>query len=40
MILRETAPGHELDPEQKKRASEALESLEAEIVTLKQGLVS
>ncbi len=36
VILRETAPSHELAPEQRAQAQRLLENLERQVATLKQ----
>jgi hypothetical protein len=39
MILRETAPSHELDPEQRAQAQRLLENLERQVSSLRQELL-
>ncbi|HVN74315.1 MAG TPA: hypothetical protein VMT44_06970 [Methanoregula sp.] len=39
MILRETAPSHTLDPEQRKAAERLLENLERQVASLKQEML-
>ncbi len=38
-MLRETAPAHEFDPEQKTSASELLDQLEKQVVILREELL-
>jgi len=39
MILRETAPAHTLDPEQRKAAERLCENLERQVASLKQEML-
>jgi len=39
VMLRETAPAHEFDPEQKTSASELLDQLEKQVVILREELL-
>jgi len=39
VILRETAPSHELDKEQKAQAQRLLENLERQVASLKQEML-
>ena len=39
LILRETAPSHALDPEQRKAAERLLENLERQVSSLKQEML-
>lgn len=39
MILRETAPAHQLDPRQREEATRLLENLERQVASLKQEML-